>query len=171
VIKEKRKAIPMGAGEGIYIKDVTSGQVRAHIGSTYLLKSHEVLWEKSLTPEMEELYAMGKLGISYIPPKIKNGKLVYDKPDCSKYKRTKHEVVSYAVPENRAVQLYDFKTKNSKVLFGPELILLQPEQTFTVLSISGGKPKIEDAIKSFSLMLGPDFMTDQVVVETADHAV
>jgi len=50
------------------------------------------------------------------------------------------------------------------------LILLQPDEIFTVLNISGGRPKVENAIKLFSLMLGPDFMTDVVVVETSDHA-
>jgi major vault protein len=37
--------------------------------------------------------------------------------------------------------------------------------------LSGGKPKVENAIKSFSLALGPDFMTDLVTVETSDHAI
>jgi len=39
-----------------------------------------------------------------------------------------------------------------------------------VLSLSGGKPKEPNAIKSLCLRLGPDFMTDIVTVETSDHA-
>jgi major vault protein len=169
-ILDRRQAFPLGKGEGIYVKNNTTGTVRAQIGSTYMLKADEVLWEKELSPELEELYALEKMGVQYIPPKMVKGKLVYEKPDITGYSRVKHEVISYCVPFNRAVQLYDFKTKTSKVSFGPDLILLQPEEVFTVLSISGGRPKVENAIKSFSMMLGPDFMTDLVTVETADHA-
>jgi len=39
-----------------------------------------------------------------------------------------------------------------------------------VLSLSGDKPKRPHVIKSLALQLGPDFMTDIVIVETADHA-
>jgi len=38
------------------------------------------------------------------------------------------------------------------------------------LSLSGDKPKRPHVIKSLALQLGPDFMTDVVIVETADHA-
>merc|ERR1711907_258773 len=37
-------------------------------------------------------------------------------------------------------------------------------------SLSGDKPKRPGMIKSLNLMLGPDFMTDIIVVETSDHA-
>jgi len=39
-----------------------------------------------------------------------------------------------------------------------------------VLNLSGDVPKREKVIKSLQLFLGPDFMNDEVVVETADHA-
>jgi major vault protein len=39
-----------------------------------------------------------------------------------------------------------------------------------VLSLSGDKPKRPHVIKSLALQLGPDFMTDIVIVETAGHA-
>jgi len=39
-----------------------------------------------------------------------------------------------------------------------------------VLSLSGDKPKRPHVIKDIALQLGPDFMTDVVTVETADHA-
>jgi len=56
------------------------------------------------------------------------------------------------------------------VVFGPELVMLGPDEHFTVLSLSGDKPKRPHLIKSLALQLGPDFMTDIVIVETADHA-
>jgi len=36
--------------------------------------------------------------------------------------------------------------------------------------VKAGKPKKPDAMKSLCLMLGPDFITDVLVVETSDHA-
>jgi major vault protein len=57
-----------------------------------------------------------------------------------------------------------------RVIFGPELVMLGPDEQFTQLSISGGKPKKPNMIKSLCLLLGPDFCTDIIVVETSDHA-
>jgi len=48
--------------------------------------------------------------------------------------------------------------------------MLGPDEHFTVLSLSGDKPKRPHVIKDIALQLGPDFMTDIVTVETADHA-
>lgn len=48
--------------------------------------------------------------------------------------------------------------------------MLQPDEEFTVLSLSGHVPKRENQIKDIALILGPNFMTDSVVVETSDHA-
>jgi major vault protein len=48
--------------------------------------------------------------------------------------------------------------------------MLQPDEQFTVVELSGGLPKREGVITNLALMMGPDFMTDIVVVETSDHA-
>jgi len=48
--------------------------------------------------------------------------------------------------------------------------MLGPDEQFTVQSLSGDVPKRPHVIKSLCLLLGPDFMTDVVVVETSDHA-
>jgi len=48
--------------------------------------------------------------------------------------------------------------------------MLGPDEQFTKLALSGGKPKKPNVIKSLCLLLGPDFCTDIVVVETSDHA-
>ena len=48
--------------------------------------------------------------------------------------------------------------------------MLDPYEDFTVISLSGGIPKKEAQISTLSLLLGPDFMTDQIQVETSDHA-
>jgi len=36
--------------------------------------------------------------------------------------------------------------------------------------LSGGKPKRPGVIEAISLLLGPDFSTDIITVETSDHA-
>ena len=84
--------------------------------------------------------------------------------------RDRTRVVTYRAPHNSAVQLYDYKSKQSRVVLGPELVMLGPEEQFTVLSLSGDKPKRPHCIKALALLLGPDFMTDVVIVETSDHA-
>merc|ERR1712125_50437 len=48
--------------------------------------------------------------------------------------------------------------------------MLGPDEQFTKVSLSGGTPKRQNVIESISLLLGPDFMTDIVTVETSDHA-
>jgi len=48
--------------------------------------------------------------------------------------------------------------------------MLGPDEHFTVISLSGDKPKRPHVIKALAILLGPDFMTDIVIVETADHA-
>lgn len=62
-------------------------------------------------------------------------------------KRNKNRIVTFKAPHNSAVQLFDYKTKKSRVIFGPDLVLLGPDESFTVVSISGGKPKKENSIK------------------------
>jgi len=84
--------------------------------------------------------------------------------------RDKTKVVSFRVPHNAAVQIYDYKEKRARIVFGPELVLLGPDEQFTQLNLSGGKPKKANQIRALVLLLGPDFMTDVVTVETSDHA-
>lgn len=65
---------------------------------------------------------------------------------------------------------FEYSFFPSRVVFGPELVMLYPEEQFTQLALSGGKPKKPNMIRSLCLLLGPDFCTDVIIVETADHA-
>jgi len=147
-IVEKRRAIPLSDNEGIYVRDITTGKVRSVVGKSYMLLPNEELWAKSLPDTVEELLSK------------QSGGAVRDQT----------RVVSLRVPRNSAVQIYDYINKKSRTVFGPELVMLDPDEHFTVLSLSGGKPKRPHAIKDLCLMLGPDFMTDIITVETSDHA-
>jgi len=151
-IIQKRKAIPLDQNEGIYVRNVKTGKVRAVMAQTYMLSAEEELWEKELPKEVEELLAKDRTeaGVGS--------------------NRDKTKVVNFRAPHNSAVQIYDYKAKKSRVVFGPDLVMLFPDEHFTVLSLSGGLPKKADQIKSLCLLLGPDFMYDNVLVETGDHA-
>ena len=169
-ILETRRAIPLDENEGIYVRDNRTGEVRVIKGQTYLLQAHESLWAKELPPIVELLWAEAAYGQAFDPKKDDKGNIIYDlKPD-PKFKRDQTKIVTYKAQHNSAVQLYDFKLNKSRVVFGPDLVMLGPDEQFTVLTLSGGKPKREGVIQTLSLGLGPDFTTDIVIVETSDHA-
>ncbi|XP_047427480.1 major vault protein-like isoform X1 [Mugil cephalus] len=157
----RQEAIPLDENEGIYVRDNKTGKVRAVIGHTYMLTQDEELWEKELPPKVEALLAARLDPLS-------------DRSDRQNMgedgRREKTRVVSYRVPHNAAVQVYDYREKKARVMFGPDLVMLGPDEHFTVLSLSGDKPKRPNVIKAICLLLGPDFFTDIITIETADHA-
>ncbi|KAG7214980.1 hypothetical protein INR49_022913 [Caranx melampygus] len=157
----KRQAIPMDENEGIYVRDIKTGKVRAVIGHTYMLTQDEELWQKELPPNVEALLA------SPIDPLADRS---HRTATGDSRPRDKTRVVSYRVPHNAAIQVYDYREKKARVVFGPEMVMLGPDEQFTVLSLSGDKPKRANVIKAVCLLLGPDFFTDIITIETADHA-
>jgi major vault protein len=148
-VVEVRKRIPLDKNEGIYVRDTRTGLVRSESNKAYMLAAHEELWEKELTETEEDIL---KQQIQQVG-----------------YKRDKTRVVTYRCPFNSAVQVYDYKQKKSRVIFGPELVMLGPDEQFTVSVLSGGKPKKPGVIQTLAIMMGPDFSTDIIEVETSDH--
>ncbi|XP_071322119.1 major vault protein [Trachinotus anak] len=157
----RRQAIPLDENEGIYVRDIKTGKVRAVIGHTYMLTQDEELWQKELPPNVEALLASPLDPLANRSDRTRTG-------DSQPRDRTR--VVSYRVPHNAAVQVYDYREKKARVVFGPEMVMLGPDEQFTVLSLSGDKPKRANVIKAVCLLLGPDFFTDIITIETADHA-
>jgi len=157
-VVEKRKAFPLDQNEGIYVRDMKTGKIRAVTGVVYMLSPYEELWEKELPAAVEDLLLRD----------------ADDDPEetakAVKVKRDKTRVVRYQIPHSAAVQIYDYKDKKARVIFGPELIMLGPDEQFTVVSLSGQTPKVPKQINIIAMLLGPRFSTDVVVVETADHA-
>lgn len=96
-------------------------QVRAITGETYMLNSDEELWSKQLSLSVEELLASEKdpladrgtqgFGLQSMPvhqsakgaPGSQTGKA-----------RDKTRVVTFRVPHNAAVQIYDYKEKKAR---------------------------------------------------------
>ncbi|XP_067269481.1 major vault protein isoform X3 [Pseudorasbora parva] len=157
----RRDAIPLDENEGIYVRDIKSGKVRAVIGQTYMLTQDEELWEKELPANVEALLAQSR---DPLADRSDRGR------SFGEAERDKTRVVSYRIPHNAAVQVYDYREKKARVMFGPEMVMLGPDEQFTVLSLSGDKPKRPNVIKTICLLLGPDFCTDIITIETADHA-
>lgn len=73
----RRKAIPLDENEGIYVRDIKTGRVRAVCGQTYMLTHDEELWEKDLPPTVEQLLTGGKDPLAdrgtrntFLPPEL-----------------------------------------------------------------------------------------------------
>ncbi|CAF1373886.1 unnamed protein product [Rotaria sp. Silwood1] len=175
----RRKAIPLDENEGIYVRDIKTGRVRAVIGETYMLTHDEELWQKELPKQVENLLTRDPLAERNMLTRSQAS----DRPQqhaatiiqaastlSSTTARDNSKLVTYRVPHNAAVQIYDYKSKKARIIFGPELVMLGPDEQFTLLSLSGGKPKKPNQIQALCLLLGPDFFTDVIVIETADHA-
>jgi len=102
----QRKNICLDKNEGIYVRDIRTGEVKLVSGETYMLKAHEDLKHYRLPADVDRL--LTKL----------NG-----------YKRTDTtRAITCQVPFNSAVQVYNFKEKRSTVAFGPCLVMLRPDE-------------------------------------------
>ncbi len=166
---ERRRAIPLDKNEGIYVRDSKNGELKLVRGPrAYLLPPYEELWEKDVPPTIEEL-----LHQRADPVADRNRSAAHPKPASGGDEATvppRSRAVVFHVPQNAAVQIHDYKERTARVVFGPDLVMLSPDEQFTILNLSGSKPKRPKIIKALALMLGPDFMTDIIIVETADHA-
>ncbi|KAG3096170.1 Major vault protein [Phytophthora idaei] len=175
-VLETRRAIPLDVNEGVYVRERKTGHVRAVKGETYMLQATEELWSKYLSPAVEELLSSQVGGSAYVIDPTQSNKLTaslgrpWDTSKGAPRKRDPTRVVTFEVPHNAGIQVYDYKTTSSRILFGPTLVMLEPDEQFTVLRLSGGVPKEPNVIRTLCLQLGPDFMRDQIIVETSDHA-
>lgn len=167
-VVQKRQAIPLDKNEGIYVRDTQTGELKLVNGpQAYMLSPYEELWEKELPPVVEALLLQKRDPVA--ERHVQEGD--HNPNGGSGYlPRNKTRAVVFHVPQNSAVQIHDYKNRSARTVFGPDLVMLGPDEAFTVLSLSGGKPKQPHLIKSLSLLLGPDFMTDIFTVETSDHA-
>ena len=172
-VVERRKAIPLDKNEGIYVRDIQTGELKLVSGPmAYMLSPYEELWEKPLPPVVEELITQKIDPLANRHRHMTASDEQAQRSGISQpvFERDKTRAVVFHVPQNAAVQIHDFKDRTARTVFGPDLVMLGPDEAFTVLSLSGGKPKRPNVINSLALLLGPDFMTDIFTVETSDHA-
>lgn len=65
-IVERRKAIPLSENEGVYVRDLKSGEVKLVRGpNTFLLGEGQSFWQKIMEPDVERLLTSQNQG--YIP--------------------------------------------------------------------------------------------------------
>ena len=146
-VLEKRNIIPLDKNEGIYVRNKTTGEVTTHIGSSYMLKPNEVLWEKKMPENIERIYLK----------------------DQNLKSRDRSRVITYKCPFNSVMQVYNLKTRTNRIVMGPNLLILNPEEEFCLMQLSGSTPKVEGVVETLYLKLGPNFSTDEFLVETSDH--
>lgn len=127
---QRRKTLPLDDNEGIYVRNIKTGRVRAVIGSTYMLTPDEELWQKELPPDIELFLKRDSLADRLARGKEADGK-------ATTGKREKWKLVTYHVPQNEALQVYDYKAKKSRIIFGPDIVMLEPDEHFTYINRSG----------------------------------
>jgi len=146
-IIEKRNLIPLDKNEGIYVRNVKTGVVKTVVGKSYLLAPDENLWEKDLPDNIDKILCR----------------------DLNVKSRDKTRVVTFRCPFNSIMQIYNLKEKSSRIVFGPNLVMLEPFESFSVNVLSGSTPKKPGVVETLFLKLGPIFSTDEFDVETVDH--
>ena len=116
-VLERRASQSLSSTDGIYVRNNQSGQVRTVSGCQYMLAPQETLWSKELPAEVELCVATqdNAGGDGYI---VLKRKLAPQKP------RDKTRLVTFRMASNTVSQIYDYKRKRTRVVFGPNLIKL-----------------------------------------------
>ena len=159
-VVSERETIANTMNEGIYVRNLKTGHVRAIVGRNYMLEYYEILWDKDLDPMTEALLSLDE-GSSITNTLNNNAK--------RQLKRVKWKSISLYVNRDEAVQMHDYRSNNVRVLIGPAYARLDPYEQFTRLCLSGGTPKQPGVIHTLKLKLSPTSTSDLIVVETADH--
>jgi len=165
VVKEVA-GIPLSDTEGIYVQDRNTGDTRLVKGTEesliYFLKPNEQLFEKELTKD--ELAGLGlreqtsREGVRVLTRQAANNSYLEDKSNA----------LVLELEENEIVNIYD--GSDVRIERGPKTTFLGPYERPKVLTLSGGKPIKDSALKVALLKLGPDFIYDRISVRTNDNA-
>lgn len=142
---ERREAIILEKNQGIYVRNLETGDVRIVKDQTYMLTSQEILAEKVFEDRLEKLID----------------------PTGS---RDKTRAVTIVLEHNEAIHIYKEKDNSSRVVLGPNVVMLEFDEHATINILSGKTPKVEGIIKTLKIRLGPDFMSDIFQVETSNCA-
>ncbi|EKD57059.1 MAG: hypothetical protein ACD_58C00010G0005 [uncultured bacterium] len=175
---EPVKAITMGAGEGVYIKNLkepdpkksirlASGSDQSHI----ILEPWEELWEKRLPKVTELTIGMGSLSFSRFDKDESYTQQVNEKAKAFlRSEKQQWRAIVLRVPNNAIAEITDYPTGKTRYIHGFDMTMLEPWEEVTILELSGGTPKRPKELLVAYKTLGPDFMHDVVSVSTKDHA-
>jgi major vault protein len=139
-------AISLAKDQGMYIKNIRSGEIRLERGpKSFLLSPQEEPFEKDYTAR--ELAAL----------KLEAG--AFDASQAQPLNLLKSEACMIITGVSHRVE------------FGPKVILLEPFEHPYIMSISGSTPKKPHFLKIWNVLLGPEFSSDELSVRTKDNAV
>ncbi|NXV72119.1 MVP protein, partial [Atlantisia rogersi] len=109
-VLERRRAVALGDNEGIYVRDIRTGKVRVVTGQTYMLTEAEELWEKELSPGVEALLAEARGDPHTVDARVHST----SSSDFGVPQRDRTRAVTYQVPHNAAVQVYDYRERQAR---------------------------------------------------------
>jgi major vault protein len=120
-IVARRRTMPLNDNEGVYVRDTKTGKVKSVVGRPYMLSEDEELWEKPMSGGLERvLYTNTQLAKR---ARRGGGKVGGD-------------VIACCVPHNGVVQLFDYKEKRTRTVFGPEFVMVEADEQFTLISVN-----------------------------------
>lgn len=191
--RDSREKVLLTDGQGVYVRHTTTGVVRLISGpASYMLEAGEELWEKPLPAEVRSRLNARPISVGRVVRKFNRGRELKrgggrnneeeggGGRDSEAEKRKRVYGVVFHIPDRGVTQLFNYRTQKTRTLFGPDRVLLEPDEDFTVVSLSGSPwvaeepnrcfPKVPGCIMALYLFLGPSNMSDVVQVETSDHA-
>lgn len=143
-VVETVRAIVLHAGQGIYVKNDMTSEIRLEQGPlAFLRDTNESLYEKRL-PDAQA----SSLGLEV--------------------GRSSHEAIKLQLSPGELVCVVGL-TGEERVFMGPQGLLLGPQDEVKVLRISAGKPKGTSFVDVSKIFTGPDFMSDKIVCSTSDN--
>lgn len=180
-ILKKVKAISLSQGEGIYIRDLITGIVRLEKGSKELmLAPHQIPFEKDLP--LEDLLVIELGHISYARARPDKDAKYCEFLDAKREEiaqRDRSRAIVFNLEAKTIARIVDYEDHGtaegdvqqvrSRILYGPVTEMLGPYERVQIFDLSGGKAKRPKQLRVATRALGPDFITDLIVVSTADH--
>ncbi|CAN5258921.1 hypothetical protein BH09MYX1_BH09MYX1_60940 [soil metagenome] len=142
VIGEVR-AIPIAFGDGIYVRDLATGNIDVVIGP-----------------------------VNYLPDPTRVEVVPRDVPELTRKlwnaKQEPGRAIAVTIPSGFAVQVVGRGKR--EVVRGPETRILAHDEELEVLELSTGKPKSQDRLlRTCFLQLDGNKVSDSLVLKTADH--
>ena len=139
-------AVNVGENEAIYVRNLVSSELKTVRGPvSYFLDVDEELYSKPLSNQ--EYDALN------IP------------------RSATYNAYHINIQKNEVVCIINYKTGHESFIEGPKSMVMESNCGLRTLSISGGIPKVENAVTIAIVNKGPDFMSDKFCVRTKDNAV
>ncbi|KFU88831.1 Major vault protein, partial [Chaetura pelagica] len=114
-------------------------QVRVVTGQTYMLTESEELWEKDLPPGVEALLAEARGD----PHRVDMGLQGSSSPHVGPPQRDRTRAVTYQVPHNAAVQVYDYRERRARLeMLTGNSIVVNPSDYYLLLIFQVGSYEI-----------------------------